>query len=56
MTMGVYSLLLGAGQLAGAGMGAPLAARWQMDGVLAGTAVFAAIALGGIALMRPARR
>ncbi|HVT40298.1 MAG TPA: MFS transporter [Gemmatimonadaceae bacterium] len=52
MTMGVYSLLLGAGQLAGAGLGAPLAARWQMDGVLACTAVLALISLAGVARMR----
>lgn len=52
MTMGLYSLLLGAGQLAGAAVGAPFAARWQMDGVLACTALLAVIALAGVALMR----
>jgi MFS family permease len=53
-TMGVYSLLLGVGQLAGAALGGPLAARWQMDGVLACTAILAAVSLIGIARMTPA--
>ena len=51
-TMGVYSLLLGAGQLAGAAIGAPFAARWQMDGVLACTALLATVSLIGVARMR----
>lgn len=55
MAMGVYSLLLGAGQLAGAGIGAPVVARWKMDGVLACTAILAVLALGGVAFMRPFR-
>ena len=50
--MGVYSLLLGVGQLAGAGVGAPLAARWQMNGVLAATGLLALVALAGVARMR----
>ncbi|MEO6526425.1 MAG: MFS transporter [Gemmatimonadaceae bacterium] len=49
--MGLYSLLLGLGQLMGAGLGAPFAARWQMDGVLAVTAVLAAVALVGVRRM-----
>jgi MFS family permease len=52
MAMGVYSFLLGAGQLVGAGLGAPFAARWRMDGVLACTALLALVALGGVAGMR----
>ena len=50
--MGLYSLLLGLGQLIGAGLGAPFAARWQMDGVLAVTALLATIALIGVSRMR----
>ncbi|MGQ0642566.1 MAG: MFS transporter [Gemmatimonadaceae bacterium] len=50
--MGFYAFLLAGGQLAGAALGAPFAARWQMDGVLAITTVLAAVALGGIAAMR----
>ena len=46
--MGLYSLLLGLGQLMGAAIGAPFAAQWQMDGVLAATAILAVIALAGI--------
>lgn len=55
-TMGVYSFLLGAGQLAGAAIGAPFAARWQMDGVLACTALLAAVSLIGVARMGPDTR
>ena len=51
MTMGVYSMLLGAGQLAGALVGSPLAARWQMDGVLVATAVLAVIAIAAVLQM-----
>lgn len=50
-TMGTYSLLLGGGQLLGVAVGAPFAARWQMDGVLALTALLAVIAMGGVAGM-----
>ena len=53
MAMGVYSLLLGAGQLIGAGLGAPFAARWQMDGLLACTAVLAVVGFIGVSLMAP---
>jgi len=49
--MGLYSLLLGLGQLIGAGIGAPFAARWQMDGVLGATALLAAAALVGVGRM-----
>ena len=50
--MGVYSLLLGVGQLVGAVVGAPLAARWQMNGVLAATGLLALVALAGVARMK----
>lgn len=49
--MGLYSLLLGLGQLIGAGLGAPFAARWQMDGVLGVTALLAVAALAGVGRM-----
>ena len=49
--LGLYSVLLAAGQLAGNVIGAPFAARWQMDGVLALTALLALVALGGVARM-----
>ena len=50
--MGTYSVLLGAGQLIGVVAGAPFAARWQMDGVLAVTALLAVVAMVGVAGMR----
>lgn len=50
--MGLYSLLLGLGQLFGAAVGAPFAALWQMDGVLAITAVLAGVALAGVSRMQ----
>ncbi|MBK8940942.1 MAG: MFS transporter [Polyangiaceae bacterium] len=46
--MGVYSLLLGLGQLIGGLVGAPVVARWQMDGMLALSAALAGIALVGV--------
>jgi predicted MFS family arabinose efflux permease len=49
--MGLYSLLLGPGQLIGAGIGARFAARWQMDGVLCATALLAAASLVGVGRM-----
>ena len=49
--LGLYSVLLAAGQLVGNVVGAPFAARWQMDGVLAVTAVFALVSLAGVARM-----
>ena len=35
--MGAYSMLLGVGQLVGAGIGGPLADAWHMDGLIFGT-------------------
>lgn len=49
--LGLYSLILGAGQLAGNIVGAPFVARWQMDGVLLATALLATTALAGVSLM-----
>ncbi len=49
--MGFYAFLLAAGQLAGAALGSPFAARWQMDGVLVVTTLLAVIALAGVARM-----
>ena len=49
--LGLYSVLLAAGQLLGNVVGAPFAARWQMDGVLAVTALFTVVALAGVARM-----
>ena len=49
--LGLYSVLLAAGQLLGNVVGAPFAARWQMDGVLAVTALFTVLALAGVARM-----
>ena len=49
--LGLYSVLLAAGQLLGNVVGAPFAARWQMDGVLAVTALFAVVSLAGVARM-----
>lgn len=43
--MGIYSLILGAGQLVGGVLGGPLAERWQMSGLLALTALLALFAL-----------
>jgi len=56
VAMGVYSIVLGAGQLAGSIIGAPFAARWQMDGVLALTALLAAAALAGVLAIPRTRR
>ena len=49
--LGLYPVLLAAGQLLGNVVGAPFAARWQMDGVLAVTALFALVSLAGVARM-----
>ena len=49
--MGLYSVILGAGQLMGNLLGGPFAARWQMNGVLALTAVLAVVSLLGAMLM-----
>lgn len=51
LVLGLYALTLSAGQLAGNLVGAPLAARWQMDGVLALTVLLALVGLIGVAQM-----
>lgn len=48
--MGIYSLILGAGQLLGGALGGPLAERWQMNGLLALTAILALFALVAVHL------
>lgn len=45
--LGLYSVLLGGGQLVGNLLGGLFAARWQMDGVLALTAALAVVSLAG---------
>jgi len=52
--LGLYSVLLGAGQLTGNLLGSLFAARWQMDGVLALTALLGLAALLGVLRMSPA--
>jgi MFS family permease len=54
--LGVYSLLLGLGQLTGSTIGAPFAAKWQMDGILLATALLALISLVGVVAMGSGRR
>ena len=54
--LGLYSVLLGAGQLVGNLLGGPFSARWQMDGVLVLTALLALVSLVGVARMEPASR
>ena len=49
--MGLYAVLLGAGQLMGNLIGGPFAGRWQMDGVLVLTALLAVVSLVGILRM-----
>lgn len=49
--LGLYSVLLGAGQVAGNLLDGPFAARWQMDGVLALTAILAVVSLRGVRRM-----
>jgi len=46
--LGLYSVLLGAGQLFGNLLGGAFSAQWQMDGVLALTAILAVIAFIGV--------
>ncbi|RME42027.1 MAG: MFS transporter [Chloroflexi bacterium] len=46
--MGLYSVLLGIGQLIGGGVGGPFAQRWGMDGVILLTALFALVALATV--------
>ncbi len=43
--MGLYSVLLGVGQLIGGGVGGPFAQRWGMDGVILLTGLFGLAAL-----------
>ncbi len=50
--VGLYSLVLGMGQLLGNVLGTPFAATWQMDGILAVTFGLAVIALAGVWFMR----
>lgn len=50
-TMGLYSVLLGAGQLIGAALTAPFVAAWAMDGLLAVTTILALVALLGVFAM-----
>jgi MFS family permease len=45
--LGLYSVLLGAGQLVGNLLGGLFSARWQMDGVLGLTAILAVVSLVG---------
>jgi MFS family permease len=47
--LGLYSLILAGGQLAGNLIGAPFAARWQMDGILLLTALLAVLSLAAVA-------
>lgn len=49
--LGLYSVILGAGQLLGNLLGGPFAARSQMDGVLALTAVLVVVSLLGATRM-----
>ena len=44
--MGLYSVVLGLGQLLGRWLGGPFADRWGMYGILALTAALGAVALG----------
>jgi predicted MFS family arabinose efflux permease len=46
--MGLYSVLLGTGQLLGNLLGGLFSAQWQMDGVLLLTAILAVIAFVGV--------
>jgi MFS family permease len=46
--MGLYSVLLGIGQLLGGGLGGPFAAHWGMDGVILLTAILGIIAIATV--------
>jgi MFS family permease len=46
LLMGVYSVVLGLGQLLGGWLGGPFADRWGMDGILALTFVLGLVAVG----------
>jgi len=51
--MGLYSVVLGLGQLLGGWIGGPFADRWGMDGILTLTAALALIALALTLRLRP---
>lgn len=46
--MGLYSVLLGLGQLIGGGLGGPFAHQWGMDGVILLTLLFGLVALATV--------
>lgn len=46
--MGLYSVLLGVGQLVGGGAGGPFAQRWGMDGIILLTGLFGLVALATV--------
>lgn len=48
--MGLYSVLLGIGQLIGGGLGGPFAQHWGMDGVISLTGLFGLVA--GVTVIR----
>ncbi len=50
--MGLYSVLLGVGQLLGAWLGGPFAQRGGMDGIIALSAIFALFSLATVLLLR----
>lgn len=52
--VGLYSVFFGLGQLLGGGLGAPLVARWHMDGLAFLTLVLLAVAMVGVLGMRGA--
>jgi len=54
--LGLYSVLLGGGQLMGNILGGGFAARWQMNGVLSLTALLAGVSLVAILRMNSDRR
>ena len=51
--MGLYSVVLGLGQLVGSWLGGPFADRWGMDGILVLTTVLGTIALALTLRLRP---
>ncbi len=50
--MGAYSVLLGVGQLFGAGLGGPLADRWRFDGLIIGTVALLVAAGATVIVLR----
>ena len=50
--MGLYSVLIGLGQLVGGALGGPFAERWSVDGLIALTAILGAVAVGGVLWLR----